>query len=99
MDERKVSEGEAQAVPQPLLNGLHYWICLSAIRALVIAILEQHDRGIRRTLDVVPVRHWQRRFGNSAGHFALHCPSVSRCSSSSAARIPPAPGFTPTGDT
>jgi len=61
INQRKIAESKTQVIAQALLELFHHRIRLAAIWALVIAILEQHDRRINRPLNVVPIRHWQCR--------------------------------------
>jgi hypothetical protein len=68
--ERKIAEGETEAVAQALLDGLDDGIGFPAIWTLVIAVLNQREGRVNRPLN-----------------------------SSSAARMPSAPGLTPTGET
>src|SRR5260370_21783508 len=96
--DRKVAEDEAQAVPHLRLDLLEYGVGGAAIGAFVVAVFHQRDRCAIWSLDVVSVRrdgHGQLSLRPRSVHDAT--PDLAR--SSSARRIPSAPGFTPLGDT
>src|SRR5438128_133714 len=95
--DREVAKHE----PEPLAHpGLHLFddrIRGTAVRALVVAVLDERHGRLHRTLDVVPLcadRHGECRLPPGRAHAAPVSPRLSR-----ARRIPSAPGFTPTGGT
>src|SRR5258708_35110934 len=96
--DRKVAEDEAQAVPHLRLDVLDDGVGGAAIGAFVVAVFHQRDRCAIRSLDVVSIRRdWH-------GHLSLrpngiHDATAGPPRSSSARRIPSAPGFTPLGET
>src|SRR6185295_8923321 len=88
---------EPHAVAQPRLRRLDNRVGLAAVRALVVAVLDQRHRRVGGALDVVALgvdRNGERRLPARRGHVAS-----SFCRSSSAARIPSAPGLTLLGET
>src|SRR5260370_17138363 len=92
--DRKVAEDEAQAVPHLRLDLLEYGVGGAAIGAFVVAVFHQRDRCAIWSLDVVSVRY------DGYGQLSLRARSVHDATpdlarSSSARRIPSAPGFTP----
>src|SRR5262249_28658953 len=89
--QREVPEDEAEADAQRLLHLVDDRIGLPAIRALVVAILDQGDRRVLRTLAVISLGN---RRGQAAHRFPFPVPSPSKAS-----RMPSAPGFTATGET
>src|SRR5437879_8328077 len=96
--DRKVAEDEAQAVPHLRLDLLEYAVGGAAIGAFVVAVFHQRDWCVSTSLDVVSVRY------NGYGQLSLRPRSVHDATpdparSSSARRIPSAPGFTPLGET
>ena len=94
--DREVPKHEPEPITQPRLNFLDDGIRRTAVRTLVVAVLDERHRRTRRSLNVVPLvadRH--RQCGAKLGR--AHVASFPRFSS--ARRIPSAPGFTPTGDT
>src|SRR5216683_8008908 len=96
--DRKVAEDEAQAVPHLRLDFLDDGVRSSAIGSFVVAVFHQRDRCGIRALDVVSVRrdgHGQLSLRPNGIHDATAGPARS----SSARRIPSAPGFTPLGET
>src|SRR5271154_5735154 len=100
IDQRKIAKSEAQSFTQPFLNGLDDRISFAAIGTFVIAIFNEHDRRINRPLNVIAFGDWQgERAWRNAACFAFHFSTLLFCNSSSADRIPSAPGFTPTGET
>ncbi len=62
VSERKIAISEAQAITQAFLNGFDNGMCLTAIRAFVVAILNEHDRRINWPLDMVAPGGWQGEF-------------------------------------
>src|SRR5262249_28735010 len=90
--DREVPKDELQPIAHRLLYVLDDRIRSSAVGAFVVAVLEQCDRRVRRPLNVIAA------FGD--GHREARLPDRSHFgSSSSAFRIPSAPGFIPTGET
>src|SRR5216684_6627430 len=95
---RKVAEDEAQAVNHLCLDLLDYGVGGAAIGAFVVAIFHQRDWCVSPSLDVVSVRHDGHR-QLSLRPCSVHDPTPDLARSSSARRIPSAPGFTPLGET
>src|SRR3954454_23089369 len=94
--DRGGAEHEAQPVAHPRLHFLDDRIRGTAVRALVVAVLDQRDRRVRRSLDVVAAF----ADGDSQPGFpGRACHDASPPRSSRAWRMPSAPGLTPTGDT
>jgi hypothetical protein len=60
--ERKVAKDDAEALAEHPLQLLQDGMRPRAVRTLVVAVLHDHDRGIRRALDVIFSRdgHSQR---------------------------------------
>src|SRR5262249_682495 len=87
--QREVPEDEAEAVAERLLHLVDDRICLPAIRALVVAVLDQGDPRALRPLAVIGLGN---RRAQAAHCFPFPMPSPSRAS-----RMPSAPGFTATG--
>src|SRR5207237_7259781 len=89
--QRKMPVHEAQILAHAALDFLHDRIGPAAVGAFEIAILDQRDGGIWRTLDVIARADRQ--------HESAHRDAPAGWdSSSSAARTPSAPGFLPTSD-
>jgi hypothetical protein len=55
LSERKVAKDEAQIVSKPLLEVLHHRIGGTAVGALVVAVLDERDRCIRRALRMIGI--------------------------------------------
>src|SRR2546422_10409125 len=92
----KIAKDEAQPLSQLLLNCLHDGIRFAAIGTFVVAVFNQRDERINRSLNMVSpgVRKGQWFRGGSA-----HFTSDLLCMSSNAANMTSAPGLTPTGVT
>src|SRR5713226_7931472 len=95
--DRKVAEDEAQAVPHLRLDVLDDGVRSSAIGAFVVAVFHQRNRCVSPSLDVVSVRY------DGYGQLSLRPRSVHDATpdlarSSSARRIPSAPGCGPLGE-
>src|SRR5260370_27479681 len=96
--DRKVAEAEAQAVLHLRLDLLEYGVGGAAIGAFVVPVFHQRDRCVSPSLDVVSVRYdGHRQLSLRPGSVHDATPDLVR--SSSARRIPSAPGFTPLGET
>ena len=96
---RKMPEAETQAVSHPLDDSIDNRLNLGAKRALVISVLKQRDRPIDCALDVV-TRGIRESEIFSRDHFVPAATlAFLLCNSSSAERIPSAPGLTPIGET
>jgi hypothetical protein len=68
--EREVPEHECHLVAESILQLLHDRIRHAAIRAFVVAELDELNRRIWRTLDVIAIANWQRQTrGFSIAHF------------------------------
>src|SRR5438876_9021890 len=96
--DRKVTEDEAQARPHLRLDVFDDRVRSSAKWAFIVAVFHQRDRRVSPSLDVVSVR----RDGHSEVRLrvrSVHDPTPDLARSSSARRIPSAPGFTPLGET
>src|SRR5947207_10369426 len=95
--QREVAEHEAQLVPHAPLNGFHDRVGAPAMRTFVVTVLDERDRRVAPTPDVVPFADWERQMpaGPAFRHVAVLCGA----SASSACRIPSAPGLTLSGDT
>lgn len=52
-NQREVAEHEAQLVAEALLQLFDHWVSLTAVRALVIAVLNEGYRRIGRALRMV----------------------------------------------
>src|SRR3954470_12073332 len=92
LGEREVAEDEPELAAQALLKLLHDGICLIAVRALIVAVLDERDRGVGRTLHVILRRH---RDAERVAHVETSClVCVPAARPSSASRMPSAPGFT-----
>src|SRR6267142_1769030 len=89
--QREIPEHEAHAPAQDLLHFLHNRIGTPAVRALVVAILDERHGRLVGSLTMVGLR--------DGGRQAAHRPAFPGASFSSASRIPSAPGLTPTGET
>src|SRR6266404_3044540 len=95
--EREVAKDKAQSISESLLQFFHDGIGLTAIRAFVIAVFHEGDRGGCWTLNVIAFPHRERQPGYPLCSHAVTSGLVG--SASRAARIPSAPGLTPTGET
>ena len=104
LPEGKVAKDEAKLIAQSLLQVLHDGIRHAAVRALVVAILDECDGCLVRTGDVVVLRDGRMegahgRASDAAGWGAFDLPLLSAPGSdSSALKMPSAPGFTSTGE-
>src|SRR6202034_738231 len=89
--QRKIPKDETKFISKPALNFVNYRSRFAAERALVVAVFEQRDRGCRGTANVIAGAYGQ---GEPALEICPHLP-FSGCAarSSSAARMPSAPGF------
>src|SRR5262245_29837780 len=95
--DREVAKDESELLAHSRLDLFDDRVRRTAIRALVIAVLEEGHSGVGRTLDVIALRvDGNGQLG--APLRSAHEPSSS-WRLSSAFRIPSAPGFTPTGET
>src|SRR5271166_5553231 len=91
--QRKIAKHETQPVAELAPDFVDDRIRFAAVWALVIAIFHQRDRRGRRPANMIPRAHWQSEFAvKICSHFPFSCADAR---SSSAARIPSAPGFTP----
>src|SRR2546426_4793502 len=61
--QREVPEHEAQAATQPFLNLLHDRVGTAAVRALVVAVLDEGDGGAGRAAGVIPPADRERELG------------------------------------
>src|SRR6266404_9543125 len=95
--EREVAKDKTQLIAEPLLQFFHDGIGFTAIRALVIAVFHERNRGGCRSLNVIAFPHRDRQPGHPLCSHAVTSGLVG--SASRAARIPSAPGLTPTGET
>src|SRR6185436_9790596 len=94
--QREVAEDEPQARSEMVLDRLDDRVRLPAIRALVVAVLDECDRRIGTALSVIAVPHRQRE----VPHFRpVHVTAPFLSIDSSASRMPSAPGLIPTGET
>src|SRR6267142_6943016 len=93
LSQGKVAEGEAQIAAQLALQSLHDRVGLSAVRALVVAVLDQGDARVGRAVDVIAGT--ERRM--QAAHRFFSFWFLVR-TSSKAWRAPSAPGLMPMGD-
>src|ERR1043166_2624538 len=93
--EREVPESHPHQVARQLLELLEDRVGHAAVGALEVPVLDQGHRRSGRTPDVVVLVH---RTGEPRLLIGSHGTSALD-SSSSARRIPSAPGFTPTGET
>src|SRR5260221_10483975 len=104
LGKRKVSEYKTQLVSQRFPRSFSNRICHSAIRALVISVLDERNRSVIRPGDMIAITHGWRQL--SVAHCRISAESdwkdsaaVERAVSFSRAfRIPSAPGFTSTGE-
>ena len=94
--ERKVAEDEPELVAERALDLLHDRIGRAAVGTLVVSVLDERHRRIGIALDVVALadRHGQPRMFAAFPHAG-----AGAASSSSARRMPSAPGLTSTGET
>src|SRR5882724_1566975 len=95
--ERKIAKNKAQPIPKPFLEFFDDGIGLTAIRTFVIAVFHERDQGGCWTLNVIAFPHRERQPGHPLCSHAVTSGLVE--SASRAARIPSAPGLTPTGET
>src|SRR5439155_5783374 len=96
--DREVAEDEPQLLLHPFLDLLDDRVGLPAVRALVVAVLDERHRRVARSLDVIPfLRHGQDQAGFPSRGSHRATPFAAR--SSSARRMPSAPGFTSVGET
>src|SRR5439155_9834188 len=95
--QREVAVHESQSATHPLLDRFDDGVRAPAVRALVVAVLDQRNRRICRTLDVVALPHGQRQRCRriAPGHAWVRSPATA----ARARRMPSAPGLTPTGET
>jgi hypothetical protein len=93
----EVAEHEPEPVSRAGLDRVENSVRGAAVGALVFAILQQRDRGVHRAPDVIPGRRdRQGQHGFPFGH--VHGFVLLLAISSSARRMPSAPGLTRTGD-
>jgi hypothetical protein len=97
LSEREVAEGEAKVLAEDPPHLLHDRVGCAAVRALVVAVLDERDAGGCRPPDAVALADGGCEHG-AVGRLAHARASACRIDSS-AARIPSAPGLTSTGDT
>src|SRR5512132_928180 len=94
----EIAEHEPEPIPHPGPHVLDDRVRLATVRALVIAVLdERHRRGSRSLHVIALLVHREGEDGLPLG--PAHVASSLPLSSSSARRMPSAPGFTPTGET
>src|SRR4029077_7814123 len=98
--ERKMPEGKTQVVPKSALNFSNDWLNFAANGAFVISVLQQRNWRVNRASQVITFRLRQFEVC-SVDHFVSATAAVAClfCKSSSAERIPSAPGLTPIGET
>src|SRR5881628_2888025 len=95
--QREVAVHEPQSRSHVLLDRLDDGVRAPAVRALVIAVLDQCNSRMGWALDVVPLAHRQ---GQCCGRVAPgHAGVRSPATASRARRMPSAPGLAPTGKT
>ena len=107
IDQWKVAKNESQLLTRRVLDRFDDWISLAACRAFVVAILDQRQRRVGQTLNMITLadRHGQAGVFRAAVWIESHTASFwlfgffFAGSVSKAARIPAAPGFTPIGET
>src|SRR3989441_5096172 len=95
----EVSEDEPQLCSKFLPDLLHDRIGRAAVGTLVVPVLDEHQSGIGRPFNVVPLSDGQgqsRRLVTRGRSARSPQPGDLRCSK--AERIPSAPGFTPSGE-
>src|SRR5260370_10093418 len=64
--QREVSKDKPQLFSQPLLKRFDDRVCVSTVRAFVVAIFDQSNRGVGGTLRVVSRSDWHfHRFHNN----------------------------------
>src|SRR5260370_28341165 len=56
--QREVSKDKSQLLSQPLLKRFDDRVCMSTVRAFVVAIFDQSNRGVGGTLRVVGRSNW-----------------------------------------
>src|SRR5436190_7196695 len=96
--DREVPEHEPELLSHPFLDLLDDRVGLPTVGALIVAVLHEAHRCIRRPLDVVPLlRHRQDQTGLPSRGSHRATPFAAR--SSSAIKMPSAPGFTSVGET
>src|SRR6266550_3540249 len=97
---RKMPEGKTEIVPEATLNFSNDWLNFAANGAFVISVLQQRNWRVNRALQVITLRIRQFEVC-SVDHFVSATAAVAClfCKSSSAERIPSAPGLTPIGET
>src|SRR5207249_6123790 len=95
--QREVPIHEAQAASHLLLDRFDDGVRAAAVRALVVAVLDQRNGRIRRALDVIPCAHRQRQRCRRGAlrHAGVRSPATAW----GARRMPSAPGFRWTGET
>src|SRR5512132_4617282 len=94
----EVAEHEPELLSHPFLHLFNDRIGLPTVGALIVAVLHEGHRRIRRPLDVIPLlRHRQDEAGLPSRGSHRTTPFAAR--SSSASKIPSAPGFTSVGET
>src|SRR6266516_3853288 len=94
--DREVAKDEAKPLAHPRLYLLDDGVRGTAVAALVVAVLDERHRRIRRALNMVAAlcdRHRQHRRPLGRAH------ESSFARPSSARRMPSAPGLIPTGET
>src|SRR5260221_7611114 len=95
--EREIAKDKAQSLPKLLLQFFHDGKGLTAIGTLVVTVFHEGNRGGGRSLYVIALPYRLRQSGCPLSSHAVT--SGLAGSASRAARIPSAPGLTPTGDT
>ena len=95
LGQREIPKHKTHLVAKAFLQGLHDRIRLAAVWTLVIAVLDDRHRRLRRSLRVI-VRADRRLQFCRWTHRATFYFFTPSCSSASS--IPSAPGLTPTGD-
>ncbi len=68
----QVTVDVANPITQYLLQLLDVVVDQPAVWALVIAVFDQHDPGVGRTLGMVALAHWDDQAGLGCGFFTRH---------------------------
>src|SRR5438874_2320641 len=97
LGKREVAKDKAHPVAHSLLQLLHDRVGAAAVRTLVVTVLDQRDGCGRGPFRVVASPDREGQLGRVRLRRQGETSFLS--SASRAARIPSAPGFTPTGET
>ena len=68
---REIAKDKAQPLPESFLKFFHDRICLTAIRALVVTVFHEGNRGGGRSLDMIAFPTGKRKFGYPFGSHAV----------------------------